>query len=128
MKNSYKILIAEDEAPLSKALETGLVDSGLMVKTVFDGANTIKELLKNKYDLLLLDIIMPKKDGFEVLSKIKSAGIKIPVIVLTNLGQEEDEKMAISLGANKYLVKSNTSIAKIIDSIKIVLNSSIENN
>lgn len=71
-----------------------------------------------KYDLILLDMIMPKMDGFTVLQKLKENGNKIPVIVTSNLGQDEDVKRAKDLGARDYLVKSDTPLVKIVEYIQ----------
>ncbi|OGH58921.1 MAG: hypothetical protein A2725_04205 [Candidatus Magasanikbacteria bacterium RIFCSPHIGHO2_01_FULL_33_34] len=116
-----KILVAEDEKPMARALELKLNNSGFETTVVHDGDQAIKALLKEKYDLLLLDLIMPVKDGFVVLEEIKKEKISVPVIVSTNLSQDEDAKKAKDLGAVDYFVKSDTSISKVVEYIKRVV-------
>ena len=84
-----KILIAEDERPLSKALELKLRNVGYEVVTVSDGQEAIDLLAKGGFDVLLLDLIMPRADGFAVLEAINAKKVKIKTIVLSNLGQAE---------------------------------------
>ena len=105
-----RILIAEDEKPVARALDLKLNKSGFDTKVVNDGEEAMAELTNNKYDLLLLDIMMPKKDGFSVLEDIKNQKIDIKVIVSSNLSQPEDSDKAKSLGAIGYFVKSDTPI------------------
>ncbi len=116
------ILIAEDEKPMAHALELKLAKAGFKPTIAENGQVALDLLHKGKYDLLLLDIIMPVMNGFAVLEQIKKEGdIKIPVIMTTNLGQEEDKKKALDLGAVDYLIKSDTPIAKIVEKIKTIL-------
>lgn len=117
MTKVYKILIAEDERPMATALELKLNKSGFEAKAVFDGETAIYILSKEKYDLLLLDLMMPKMDGFSVITKLKELGNNIPVIVLSNLSQEEDKKKAMELGAKDYFVKSDTPISDIVKKV-----------
>jgi len=116
-----KILIAEDEKPMAYALELKLNNSGYEAKAVFNGEEALEELTNNKYDLALIDLMMPKMDGFGVLEQLKEKGIKIPVIVSSNLSQEADIKKAKSLGAIDYFVKSDTPITSVVDHIKKIL-------
>ena len=113
-----KILIAEDEKPMANAMENKLTSEGYVVTTVGDGAQVLVELKKKKYDLLLLDLIMPIMDGFTVLEQMKAKKIKTPVIVLSNLGQEEDQAKTKALGAKGYFIKSNISLSDIVEQIK----------
>lgn len=116
-----KILIVEDERPISKALELKLSISGYDVKCAFDGIEAIELLKKNKYDLMLLDLMMPKKDGFTVLQEMKDNNIKVPVIVSSNLSQNEDFDKARELGAVDFFVKSNTPIVEVVNNIKKIV-------
>lgn len=113
-----KILIVEDEKPLAHALEMKLKHAGYEVKAVMNGEEALTELKDGTYALALLDLIMPRMDGFSVLTELKERQSKIPVIVLSNLGQEEDRKKAAALGAVQYFVKSNTPIAEIVACVK----------
>ncbi len=112
------ILIVEDERPLSHALEMKLKNQGYTTKVVTNGQDALAEIKNGKYAMVLLDLIMPVMDGFGVLEGIKSQNLKVPVIVLSNLGQDEDRVKAKALGAVDYFVKSNTPIADIVAKVK----------
>lgn len=116
-----KILIAEDEKPMAHALDMKLSKAGFETRVVFDGEAVFSALEEDNFDLVLLDLMMPKKDGFEVLSEMKKKGMNIPVIVSTNLSQGEDIRKARELGASDYFVKSDTPIVKVIEYIQKVL-------
>jgi DNA-binding response OmpR family regulator len=113
-----KILIVEDERPLARALELKLTHEGFVVVCAFNGEEAISYLKSDKFSLIICDLIMPKVDGFQVLEFIKNNKIKSQVIVLTNLGQEEDEKRVKDLVNGEFFIKSNTSIVKIVEHIK----------
>lgn len=115
------ILIAEDEKPLARALELKLTHSGYGAVVALNGEDAVNALSKQKFEVLLLDLMMPKIDGFGVLESMKKRGDKTPVIVLTNLSQPEDEKRALDLGAKEFFVKSNTPIAEIVTRIRHLL-------
>lgn len=119
--NPLRILIAEDEKPIANALKLKLSHYGYEVEIAENGAIALELVKKNKYDLILLDLIMPMMDGFEVLVSMKEAGISIPVIVSSNLGQPEDIQKAKSLGASQFLVKSDTPLADIVNLVNNVL-------
>ena len=121
VRKGKAILIVEDEKPLSHALEMKLKSQGFEAIVSMNGENALTELKKGGYALVLLDLIMPIMDGFAVLEEMKKQKIKIPVIVLSNLGQDEDRAKAKDLGAIDYFVKSNTPIAEIINRVKSVL-------
>jgi len=113
-----KILIVEDEKSMAHALELKLVHNGFEVKTAANGEEAISILSQGKFDLILLDLIMPKLDGFGVLAKLKELELDIPVIILSNLSQEDDERKARELGAVGFFIKSNTPISDIITRVK----------
>ncbi len=113
-----RILIVEDERPLSHALEMKLKNQGYDPHVVMNGTDAIAEVKKGGYALILLDLIMPIMDGFAVLEELKSMKNTVPVIVLSNLGQDEDRAKAKTLGAVDYFVKSNTPIADIVERVK----------
>src|SRR5262245_27440864 len=106
MPASRKILIAEDEKPLSKALQLKFTSAGFTVTPAFNGEEVLELLKKEKFDLMLLDLMMPKLDGFSVLEELKRGDIKLPVIVTSNLSQPEDMKRVKELGAVDFLIKS----------------------
>ncbi|MDD4409251.1 MAG: response regulator [Candidatus Pacebacteria bacterium] len=112
------ILIAEDEKPLSRALEIKLTKEGYEVLVASNGEDAIRFLDKKKFDLIILDLVMPKKDGFAVLEHFKEENMKSNVIVLSNLAQEEDFKRAKDMGAMTYFIKSNTPIIELVKYIK----------
>ena len=119
--NGKNILIVEDERPLSHALEMKLRAQGFSTKVVMNGQDALTELAIGKYDMVLLDLIMPIMDGFGVLEEMKNKKLKVPVIVLSNLGQDEDRTKTKALGAVDYFVKSNTPIAEILERVKSAL-------
>lgn len=113
-----KILIIEDEKPLARALELKLVHEGFEVKTLSNGEGAISLIEKEKFSLIICDLVMPKVDGFQILQQIKENNIKIVVIILTNLSQLEDEKRVRALGASEFFIKSDTPLSKIVNYIK----------
>lgn len=113
-----RILVAEDERPIAKAMELKLNHSGFDVRVAFDGEEALKILETEKFDLILLDLVMPKMNGFQTLQEIKNRGIETPVVVSSNLSQEEDLKKAQDLGAIDFLIKSDTQISEIVERIK----------
>ena len=117
----YRILVAEDEKPMSRALELKLQKSGFETRAAYDGEEALTLLGKEEFDLILLDLMMPKKDGFGVLTEMKKRGIKTPVIVSTNLSQSEDMARVAELGAKDYFIKSDTPINEVVQHIKDVL-------
>ena len=112
-----KILIIEDEKMIARALELKLAHAGFEVKAVFNGEEGIDCIQKETYALILLDLIMPKMDGFTVLQTLKDKHIETPVMVLSNLSQEDYEKRARALGAADFFIKSNTPVANIVQNV-----------
>lgn len=115
-----KILVVEDDKFLRKVYESKLPKEGFQVISANDGEAGLEAMRKEKPDLVLLDLIMPKMTGFDVLVEVqKDAGLKkIPILVLSNLGQEEDMVKAKALGAKDFFIKSNFSIKEVVDKIK----------
>lgn len=118
-----KILIVEDEPTLHKALEEFLETEGFEVFGAYDGDSAITLAKEKRPDLILLDIILPKKDGYEVLNylKLDKKTQKIPVILLTNLESAENIQKAFDKGATTYLVKANYRLEEIAGKIKEIL-------
>jgi two-component system, OmpR family, response regulator VanR len=121
MANKNKILIAEDEKSLSNAMQLKLTHAGFEVVVVGNGMEVLEALKKDKFNLIVMDLIMPKMDGFATLQALQDQGNTTPIIVTSNLGQEEDIKRVKSLGAIDYLVKSNIPIADIVLQIEKAL-------
>ncbi len=113
-----RILLAEDDAFLSTLLKTRLEREGFTVTVVGRGDEVLPALKKTKGDLLLLDIILPGKVGYEVLDDLEKADLKTPFIVISNLAQEEDMKRAKQYGALEYFVKAHISIDSLIKRIQ----------
>ena len=100
-----RLLLAEDERALSKALATILERSNYSVDTVYDGEAALEYLAADNYDGVILDIMMPKKDGITVLKELRSRGSKIPVLILTAKSEVDDKVLGLDSGANDYLPK-----------------------
>lgn len=118
---SYKVLIIEDEKPLSKALALKFEHSGFAVVVAYNGEEALAILGEDQFDAIILDLIMPKMDGFKVMEEIKKKKIKTPVFILTNLSQEEDREKTTKLGAQEFFIKSNVPIADIVEKVKAFL-------
>ena len=112
-----KILIIEDEKPVARALELKLAHAGFEAMSASNGEEGLVMIEKDTFVLILLDLVMPKMDGFSVLEALKQKGIKTPVMILSNLSQEDDEKRAKALGAKEFFIKSNTPIATIVEKV-----------
>jgi DNA-binding response OmpR family regulator len=117
--NKGKICVVEDDEILLKVLMAELVDAGFDVSSATDGEKGLVLIDAKKPDLVLLDILMPKKNGLEVLAVMKKSPSmqNIPVILLTALGGDEDIKRGFALGATDYIVKSEHAITEIIEKI-----------
>ena len=115
-----KVLIAEDEEVLMNVLKDRFESEGWKVDVAKDGQEAIDAITKNSHDLLLLDLLMPKKDGFEVLREVRGNPEQkgLHIIVLSNLGGDEDIKKALELGANDYYVKTQHPMSEIVDKAK----------
>lgn len=122
-EKKLRILLIEDEEMLSSMYKTKFEKEGFDVDLASDGEDGIDKSQSNEYDIFLIDIILPKLNGFAVLKSIR--GIKkykdTPVLMLTNLGQDEDVKKGKSLGASDYLVKANFTPSQILEKINSLL-------
>ncbi|MDP3970156.1 MAG: response regulator [bacterium] len=118
-----KILLIEDEQALSNILKERLLDSGYDVKIAIQGEEGWQKTKKEKPDLVLLDILLPRLDGFVYLKRLRThkSFNQIPVIILSNLGEDIDLDKGKELGAVDYLVKSNHTLDAILDRINKVL-------
>lgn len=115
-----KILIVEDEEFLVRALKDNLEAEGCTVDIATNGEEALGEIKKQKPNLILLDLLMPKRDGFYVLEEVKKnpEWKLIPVIVLSNLGGDVEIKRALEMGADDYFVKSQHPIEEVIEKVK----------
>lgn len=118
--NKIKIVLVEDDQFLSKILAFRLKDEGFDVVLASDGQEAIVVIKKERPDIVLLDLLLPKKSGFEVLEEVKldEAVKQIPIVILSNLGQRTDIDKGLKLGAIDYLVKANFGIKDIVLKIK----------
>lgn len=115
-----KILFVEDEPSLQKTVGDILIQEGYKILQATDGEAGIRLAISEKPDLILLDLILPKKDGFEVIKALKDNAETrdIKIIVLTNLQSSGDIEKAIELGATTYLVKANYDLDEIVEKIR----------
>src|SRR3972149_7142141 len=117
-----KILLVEDDPFLSSLLKNRLQKEGFDIILAKDGQECIDQLKNIQPDLMLLDLILPKKTGFEVMEEIRLDpqfyGKNVPIIVISNLGQREDISKSRQLGAVDYYVKAKISIDELIQKIK----------
>lgn len=118
-----KILLVEDDEMLHSMYNQKFSNEGHDVVSAYNGSEGVAKAQSDKPDVILLDIIMPKMDGFVALKKIKENDdtAKIPVIMLTNLGQEEDIKKGKELGADDYFIKANHTPAEVVEKVKNLL-------
>lgn len=123
MEKGKIILLVEDEAALQSALGSALRMAGFEVISAVNGEDAITFAKQNHPDIILLDLILPKRSGFEVLQELKAdeKTKHIPVIVLTNLDAAHDVDQALSLGATTFLVKANYEINDVIEKLKQAL-------
>lgn len=123
VETAKKIVLIEDDMYLRKMYELGLKKAGFQVKSAENGKLGLELIESTQPDLVLLDVIMPELNGFEVLKRLNESGkIKnYQIIMLTNLGQEDDLKKALELGAKDYIIKSNFTISEVTQKIKKLL-------
>jgi heavy metal response regulator len=100
-----RILLVEDDKDIVRFIQKGLKENSLAVEVVFNGEEGLRSALAMKYDLIILDILLPKMDGMEVLRRVRAGGIQTPVIFLTAKNSEDDIVQGLNLGADDYLAK-----------------------
>lgn len=118
-----KILVIEDDNFLANAYRVKLSKSGYNVDIAMDGDDGLKKLANGIPDLIILDLVMPNRDGFSVLGEINQhpEWKTIPIIVASNLGQKEDIEKAMSLGARDYFIKTDMSMEQILQKIESIV-------
>lgn len=124
MNNSLSILLVEDDSFISGMYQTKLTGLGYQVELVEDGEVAADRLQQDPLpDLVLLDVVLPKKDGFEILEQMRGDDRtkKLPVILLTNLGQKPDVERGLKLGADDYIIKAHYTPSEVVEKIKQVL-------
>lgn len=120
MPNKKKLLIVEDDALLVSALKEGFIVKDLEVKSVSNGLEVVETVKNYKPDAILLDLVLPGLDGFEVLKQLKAdeATKDTPVFILSNLNEQADVRSVKSLGAEDYFIKANIKIEEVAGIIK----------
>ncbi len=112
------ILVAEDDPFFRETIQLSLEEHGLVVEVAKNGEEAVLSLTRRQPDLLLLDLLMPKKDGFAVLSYIQERGLSFPVVILSNLSDDIDHEKCFALGAKDYFVKSDMDEADLWPKIR----------
>lgn len=118
-----KILLIEDDKFLRELMGQKIINLNYDLVTAVDGEEGLKKIKKEKPDVVLLDLMLPGMNGFEVLEKAKADPdiAKIPVIILSNLGQAEDIEKGLKLGAKDFLIKAHFTPQEIINKLKVIL-------
>lgn len=119
-----KILIVEDDKFLSEMYVSKLKEAGFEIEAAYDGLECLKMIKEFQPDLILLDIVLPRTDGFEILQKIKKDPVwqKVKVVALTNLGQKDEVEKGLRLGADDYVIKAHFTPTEVVAKIKKLLN------
>ncbi len=119
----FNVLYVEDEPFLGKTLERMFSEGGFAFSLALDGEEALEKIRANKYDLVLLDILLPKLDGFEVLKRMKQIEDTkhIPVVVLSNLGSDADVSKSKELGAQNHFIKVTMDPRKIVAYVRAFL-------
>ncbi len=115
-----KVLLVEDDPLLVKMYKTKFVNEGFDFLVAQDGENGLKMAQNDNPDFLILDVMMPKLSGIDLLTKLRQTerGKNLPVLVISNLSQEEEAKKALSLGAKEYLLKANLTPGEVVSKVK----------
>lgn len=119
-----KILIIEDDSFISDMYRMKMESEGFDVKVAEDGQKGLEQINFEKPDLVLLDVVMPKMDGFTVLQTIKEDPEiqDVPVVLLTNLGQKDSVEKGLKLGALDYVIKAHFTPAEVVEKVREILN------
>ena len=119
-----RILLVEDDPFLSEIYVTKFEESGFAVAVLKNGVLGIEKIKEQKPDIILLDIVMPKIDGFEFLQMIKddTATKNVPVVILSNLAEQENVEKGFALGATAYLVKAHYTPTEVVAKVREILN------
>lgn len=113
-----RVLIVEDERPLAHALDLKLKHEGFETTVASNGKEGLDLIESGEFDIVLLDMMMPVMDGFQVLQELQKRQKKPVVFVLSNLSQREDESRVLEAGARKYFIKSDTPLSVIVEEVK----------
>lgn len=116
--NGIKVLVAEDEHFISELYKRALTKAGYDVTSVLDGAEALKEVQTDNYDIVLLDIMLPNMTGLDILDKLRapdSAKLKAKIIIATNLEQSEENRLAVEEKADAYVVKAEMTPRQLVE-------------
>jgi DNA-binding response OmpR family regulator len=117
---TIKILLVDDDDFLLDMYSVKFKEEGFMIDIASSGMDALDKLKKGAYDVILLDIVMPALDGFEVLTRIKKERLadKATIIILSNLGQKEDIERGLALGAQDYVIKAHFTPREVVEKVK----------
>ena len=120
---AIKILVVEDDKFLRELISQKLAKEDFNVVEAMDGEEGVKKAKEEKPDIILLDLILPGIDGFEVLTRIREdkSLVSTPVIILSNLGQKEDIERGLKIGATDYMIKAHFTPGEIIEKIRTII-------
>ncbi len=124
-QSQQAVLIAEDEPPLRRVLSKKISELGCQVLTASDGEETLALIAKHHPQIILLDIIMPKKNGFDVLKEIRANHDETTVIIISNLEHPDDKSMGQNYGVKDYILKSNISMRELAAKVKVLLDTDL---
>jgi two-component system alkaline phosphatase synthesis response regulator PhoP len=118
--SNAKILVVDDEKDLREALTTSLTTAGFTVVSATDGEEGLKKALNEKPNLILLDIVMPKVNGHQMLRELRrdAWGKKVPVLLLTNADDAENISKSVAFDGNDYIIKSQISLEDVVKKVK----------
>jgi len=119
-KKMAKILVVDDEQNMRTGLKDNLEFEGYDVEIANDGEQGLKKILENSYNLIILDVMMPKKSGFDVCKEVRKTGITTPIILLTAKGEEIDKVVGLEIGADDYVTKP-FSLRELLARVKAIL-------
>lgn len=117
-----RVLIVEDDRFLAAAYKAKLSHiKNIIVDIALDGKQALNKIITNKPDGMILDLILPEMDGFELLRSLKDKNINIPTLISSNLDTDKDKEKAMALGIKGYFVKSNSSIKDIVNKLELII-------
>lgn len=118
-----QVLLIEDDPFLIDIYTTKLRESGFSIEVATDGKEGLRKLKEKKFQLLVLDIVLPHIDGWKILNEIKNEKKlkNLKIMILSNLGQKEEIKKGLEFGASKYLIKAHYTPSEVVDEIKKLL-------
>lgn len=116
-----KVLIVEDDRAMANVLSVRIANEGFQTEQAFNGEEALLKLKQDQFDLMVLDLIMPKLDGVALLEKLDKENLRPPVIVVSNLGQETDRNRVSKYNIVKFFQKSDTTILEIVNFVKTFL-------